>query len=98
MVNPGILGRLTLQHLEVGNVGIFGVDVELDSGHGNIEEDAVKDLAEGGSGVVAIQVSCDALHDESGRREQGWRRCKVSRGRGSRLQCLLTQYRIAQPW
>lgn len=35
---------LTLQHLEVCNVGIFRVDVKLDPGHGDIQKDAVEDL------------------------------------------------------
>lgn len=38
-----------MQDLEVLNVGIFSVDVELDARHGHITEDAVVDLAEGGS-------------------------------------------------
>lgn len=39
----------TLQHLEVLNVCIFRVDVELDSGHGDVHVYAVKDLAECGT-------------------------------------------------
>lgn len=42
-----VLGRgLTLEDLEVLDVGIFAVDVELYAGHGNVEEDAVVHLAE----------------------------------------------------
>lgn len=48
---------LTLQHLEVRDVGIFGVDIELDSGHGNIEEDAVKDLADCSTVIVRWSVA-----------------------------------------
>lgn len=37
---------LTLEDLEVLDVGIFAVHVELYAGHGDIEEDAVVHLAE----------------------------------------------------
>ena len=37
---------LTLEDLEVLEVRVFGVHVELDSGHGNVEVDAVEYLAE----------------------------------------------------
>lgn len=40
---------LTLQDLEVLYVGIFGVDVELDAGHGNICKDTVEYLTKSGS-------------------------------------------------
>jgi len=45
---------LTLQHLEVLEVGIFGVDVELHARHGDIHEDAVEDLAKGRSVIVRM--------------------------------------------
>lgn len=35
---------LTLQDLEVLNVGIFRIDVKLDARHGNVLKNAVKDL------------------------------------------------------
>lgn len=41
-----------LQDLEVLDVGVFGVDVEFDARHGDVEVDAVVDLAEGGSGAA----------------------------------------------
>ena len=44
--------RLTLQDLEILNVCPFRVDVKLDSGHGNVHEDAVEDLAEGRAGMA----------------------------------------------
>lgn len=50
-------GERTLQDLEVLDVGIFGVDVELDARHGHVEEDAVVHLAEGGAVVVVCVVS-----------------------------------------
>lgn len=31
------------------DVGIFAIDVELDTGHGHVHEDAVVNLAEGGA-------------------------------------------------
>lgn len=42
---------LTLQDLEVLDVGILGVDVELDTSHGKIAEDAIEYLAESSSGA-----------------------------------------------
>ena len=50
-----VLGRRTLQDFEVLNVGIFGVDVELDARHGHVKEDAVVHLAEGGAIVVVLR-------------------------------------------
>lgn len=38
-----------MQDLEVLDVGVFGVDIELDTRHRYIEEDAVEDLAESGT-------------------------------------------------
>ena len=37
------------EDLEVLEVGVLGVDVKLDARHGDVEEDAVVDLAEGGA-------------------------------------------------
>ncbi len=50
-LGEGFPAALTLQDLEVLDVGILGVDIELDSGHGDIEEDAIVDLAKGSSGA-----------------------------------------------
>lgn len=36
--------KLTLKNLEVLDIGIFAVDVELDTRHGHIQENAVKNL------------------------------------------------------
>ena len=47
----------TLQDFEVLYVCIFRVDVELDAGHGQVKEDAVVHLAEGGANVVDCTVS-----------------------------------------
>ena len=44
----------TLQDLEILYVCILGIDVELDARHGNIEEDAVVDLAEGSAVFVGF--------------------------------------------
>lgn len=41
---------LTLQDLEVLDVGVLGVDVELDARHGHVAEDAVEHLAKSSSG------------------------------------------------
>jgi hypothetical protein len=49
-----VLAGRTLQDFEVLDVGIFGVDVELDARHGHVKEDAVVHLAEGG----AVGVGC----------------------------------------
>lgn len=58
--------QLTLKDLEVLNVGVLAIHVELDAGHGDVEEDAVVDLAEGsaGRGGDAVSVgssSCDVV-------------------------------------
>jgi hypothetical protein len=42
----------TLQNFEVLQICIFGVDIEFDSGHGYVEEDAVEYLAESSSVVL----------------------------------------------
>lgn len=47
---------LTLQDLEVLDVGIFGVDVELDAGHGHIAKNAVVYLAEGGAKSSPLEL------------------------------------------
>lgn len=46
------MAKPTLQDLEVLNVGIFRVDIELDAGHGHVKEDAVVDLAKGGTAMM----------------------------------------------
>lgn len=51
--------ELTLQDLEVLDVCIFALDVELDTRHGHIEEDAVKDLTESGTIDGRYKVSSD---------------------------------------
>lgn len=64
---------LTLEDLEVLNVGIFRVHVELDAGHGNIAEDAVVDLAEGGAVAGRGRLAKGALVQRSGAGRGGWR-------------------------
>lgn len=49
------LGGRTLQDFEVLDVGIFGVDVELDARHRHVKKDAVVHLAEGGAVVVVLR-------------------------------------------
>jgi len=49
--------RLTLKDFEVLNVGVLAIHVELDAGHGHVEEDAVVDLAEGRAGEGMRLVS-----------------------------------------
>lgn len=44
-----MVGYRTLEDLEVLQICVFGIDIEFDPGHGNIEIDAVKNLAEGGT-------------------------------------------------
>ena len=41
------------------NVGVLAIHVELDAGHGHVEEDAVVDLAEGraGEGMRSVSAS-----------------------------------------
>ena len=39
-------GHLTLKDLEILQVSVFGIDVELDSSHWNIEIDTIEDLTE----------------------------------------------------
>lgn len=48
---------LTLQDLEILNIGVFGVDVELHTRHGHIAKNAIVHLAEGG----AISSSLDSI-------------------------------------
>ncbi len=50
-------GVRTLQDLEILYVGILCVDVELDSGHRDIEEDAVIDLAQGGTAEMKLSAT-----------------------------------------
>lgn len=50
-----MIGCLTLQDFKILYVCIFAVDVELDARHGNIEENAVKDLAKSGTRGNKIQ-------------------------------------------
>lgn len=79
--------QLTLEDLEVLDIGVFRGHVELDAGHGNIAEDAVVNLAEGGAFAGREWLAKGALVD--GRARGGWRM------EGHRK---LTQYRTAQPW
>lgn len=44
-----VLAEGVAEDLEVFEICIFGVDVEFDPAHGDIEEDAVVDLAECGA-------------------------------------------------
>ena len=44
------------EDLEVLKISVFGVGVELDACHGEVEEDAVVDLAEGGA--VIGEMNC----------------------------------------
>lgn len=46
---------LTLQDLEILNVGIFGVDVELDTRHGHITKNAIVHLAESGTASSSLE-------------------------------------------
>ena len=46
------VGRLTLQDFEVLDILVVGVGIKLDAVHGQVEEDAVKDLAQRSSGRV----------------------------------------------
>lgn len=59
-------GELTLKNLEVLDVGIFCVDIELDSRHGDVEEDAVENLAEGGAGGIEMLAGQVCLYVSSG--------------------------------
>lgn len=47
-----VLAEGVAEDLEIFEVGVFGVDVELDAAHRHVEEDAVVDLAEGGAGMM----------------------------------------------
>lgn len=47
---------LTLQDLEVLYVGVLGVDVELDTGHGQVLENAVVNLAESRAVLSSSQI------------------------------------------
>lgn len=49
------LAILTLQDLEILNVGIFGVDIELDTRHGHITKNAIVHLAEGGTASTSLE-------------------------------------------
>lgn len=50
-----VLAEGVAEDLEVLEVGVVGVGVELDARHGQVEEDAVVDLAEGG----AVEGGCE---------------------------------------
>ena len=47
-----------MQNFEVLNVRVLAIHVELDAGHGDVEEDAVVDLAEGSAGEGRWSVWC----------------------------------------
>lgn len=61
----------TLKNLEVLDIGVFRVDVEFDSAHGNIEEDGIVDLTKRRSvidmrncaGDFNVYLPCPALFD-----------------------------------
>lgn len=53
----------TLEYLEVLEVGVFGIDIELDSGHRDIKKDAVKDLAEGSTAWHIVSRALGSLQD-----------------------------------
>ena len=72
----------TLQDLKILQVCVFGIDVKFDSGHWNIEINAVEDLAECRTALQAVS--------RLARGNRGEARC----GAGSKL----TQFRIARPW
>lgn len=75
--------RLTLQDLEVLQVGIFGVDVELDTSHWDIKIDAVEDLAQSRSVGGVVSEALPAYPYISDLSPTGMK---------------LTQYRTVQPW
>ena len=77
-----------MENLEVLNVGIFGVHVELDAGHGYIEEDAVVDLAKGGTVSGNERVSLGRSFIEASSSVDSESGGGVSR---------LTRYHTAQP-
>lgn len=52
---------LTLQDLEVLDVGILGVHVELDASHGDIAEDAVEHLAKSSTGSRNHRLAMGAV-------------------------------------
>lgn len=57
----------TLEDLEVLEVGVFGVDVELDTRHWDVEVDRVEDLAKSGSATLSVlSLHPIPIHDPSG--------------------------------
>jgi len=52
-----------LQDFEILYVGIFGIDIKLDSRHRDVEVDAVEDLAEGGASTTLLYF-CDVQLEE----------------------------------
>ncbi len=52
--STSIEGYRTLEDLEILQVCVFGIDVALDSVHGDIHIDAVKDLAESGTALQDV--------------------------------------------
>ena len=50
-----VFAEVVGEDLEVLEVGVFGVGVELDARHGDVEEDAVVDLAEGGTTSIGMR-------------------------------------------
>lgn len=89
---------LTLQNLEVLYVGIFCVDVEFDSGHGDISENTVVHLAE--SRTVSfhrVAVSFLTMYIRlTGHRQMGTDNRVISPVAIEGIE--RTQFRIAQPW
>lgn len=45
-----------LEDLEVLQVCVFGIDIEFDSSHGDIEIDTVEDLAESGTSSTLLNL------------------------------------------
>jgi hypothetical protein len=75
-------GVLALQDLKILQVCVFGIDIKLDSGHRDIEINAVEDLAECRTAFQTVSRLA---------RGSGSEPCC---GGGSKL----TQFHIARPW
>ncbi len=51
-----IEGYRTLEDLEILQISVFGIDVELDPCHRNIEVDTIKDLAESSTVLGSVSI------------------------------------------
>lgn len=94
---------LTLQDFEVLDVGVLGVDVELDASHGEIAEDAVEHLAKSSTGARNHRLAMGAvLYVSTFRAEMRRRPARIKAwervGLLSVSHGVHTQYHIAQPW